>query len=685
MEKHNPVVKNVTQLLHGGDYNPDQWMDRPDILAEDIRLMKLAGVNAVSLGIFAWTALEPQEGRYEFGFFDTVIDNLYKNGISVLLATPSGARPAWMAKKYPEVLRVTPDRRRILYSHRHNHCYTSPIYREKVRAINTALAEHYKDHPAIIAWHVSNEYGGECHCDLCQAAFREWLKKKYNNDLDLLNKQWWTSFWSHTYTSWEEIESPSNPSDIGETSLHGLTLDWQRFVTDQTIDFLKNEIAPLRALTPDVPVTANLMEFYEGLDYSKFGDVLDFISWDSYPLWHDTGRSNVMTACRTALLHDSMRSYKKKPFLLMESTPSLVNWKEINKLKQPNMHKTSSLQAIAHGSDSVMYFQWRKGRGASEKLHGAVVDHVGHENTRVFRDVAEVGKLLKKLECVRGTVTNSDVALIYDHENHMALKEAQGFQRSDKKYNDTLTNYYYPFWKNGVSVDVIDSSYDFSGYKVLVMPMLYMIKEGVEARIEQFVANGGTALMTYMSGMVNENDLCYLGGFPGGVLKDVFGIWNEEIDTLCPDERNAVSYAGASHAVADYCEIVHAQGAKVLATYESDFYQGGGAVFEHTYKDGKAYYIACRDTGTLTEAVCEKIIAETNPARTPKADLPEGVVCTMREDAAYQYVFVQNYTGEVQFATFADDSGAFDLETGQPAGREIELERFGVRVLRFSK
>lgn len=684
MEKHKPLVRNMSQLLHGGDYNPDQWVDRPDILAEDIRLMKLAGVNAVSLGIFAWSVLEPEEGRYEFGFFDSVIDNLYQNGIRVLLATPSGARPAWMAQKYPEVLRVMPDRQRILFAHRHNHCYTSPVYREKVRAVNTALAEHYKDHPALIAWHVSNEYGGECHCELCQQAFREWLKEKYHGDLDLLNRQWWTPFWSHTYTAWDQIESPTPPDGRGEAYLHGLTLDWKRFVTHQTIDFMNNETAPLRAITPGIPVTTNFMDFYEGLDYSKFKDALDFISWDSYPAWHDTARSNYMTACRTALMHDSMRSYLHKPFILMESTPSAVNWKEINKPKRPNMHKTASLQAIAHGSDSVMYFQWRKGRGASEKFHGAVVDHVGHEHTRVFGDVAQVGECLKKLACVRGAVTNSDVALIYDHENHMALKEAQGFQKSDKKYIDTLVNYYYPFWKNGVSVDVIDSSYDFSGYKVLVMPMLYMIKEGVEERIAQFVANGGTAIMTYLSGMVNENDLCHLGGFPCGTLKDVFGVWAEEVDTLCPDERNAVSYGGQSYEVRDYCEIVHTKGAKTLATYEHDFYQGGGAVFENDYQGGKAYYVACRDTGALTQALCEKVIADTAPARTPLADLPEGVVCTMREDAENKYVFVQNYTDEIQFATF-EDARAIDMETNLPAGSEIELDSFGVRVLRFPK
>lgn len=682
MKKHESVVKGMTCLLHGGDYNPDQWMDREDVLQEDLRLMKLAGINAVSLGIFAWSALEPEEGRYEFEFFDRIIDSLYKNGVRVLLATPSGARPAWMAQKYPEVLRTRPDGHRILYSHRHNHCYTSPIYREKVAAINTALAEHYKDNPAIIAWHISNEYGGECHCELCAKAFRAWLKEEYGS-LDTLNKQWWTPFWSHIYTSWEQIEPPTPRGERGEADLHGLVLAWKRFVTYQTADFIKNEIAPLRALTPDIPVTTNFMEFYEGLDYSKLCDVVDFISWDSYPAWHGTERSDIMTACRAAFLHDSMRSYLNKPFILMESTPSKVNWHSINKPKKPNMHKTASLQAVAHGSDSVMYFQWRKGRGASEKLHGAVVDHVAHEHTRVFGEVAALGELLKKLESVRGTVTKSDVAIIYDHESRIALHEAQGFQKDDKKYIDTLINYYYPFRKNGVNVDVIDSKRDFSGYKVLVMPMLYMIKEGVEERIERFVANGGTAVMTYISGMVNENDLCFMGGFPCGKLKDVFGVWAEEIDTLYPEQKNSVSYRGQSFEVRDYCEIVHEQGAKALAFYEQDFYKDSGAVFENSYKNGKAYYIACRDTGALTEAVCEKIIAQTPLSRTPKAKLADGVFCTMREDEENKYVFVQNYTNKPQSVTFEENST--DMETGLPSEKRINLDSFDTRVLCFKK
>lgn len=678
------TTTKINAMLHGGDYNPDQWADCPEVLSEDIRLMKLAGINAVSLGIFAWAKLEPEEGKFDFSFFDSVIDNLYNNGIYTLLATPSGARPAWLAKKYPEVLRTRADRQRILFSERHNHCYTSPIYREKVRIINTKLAEHYKDHPGIIAWHISNEYGGECHCELCRAAFREWLKDKYDNDLDKLNKQWWTAFWSHTYTDWEQIDAPTNPYNLGEQCVHGLVLDWKRFVTHQTMDFIKNETKPLKRITPNIPVTTNFMYFFDQLDYSKMKDVVDFVSWDSYPEWHNPTIGDKTVACTTAFMHDSMRSYLGKPFILMESTPSHVNWKLFNKLKRPNMHKTSSLQAVAHGSDSVMYFQWRKSRGSSEKLHGAVVDHVGNENTRVFREVAELGECLKGLGEVVGSETKSEAAIIYDYDNRMAIREAQSFQRENKKYTETLVSHYYPFWKNGVCVDVIDSEYAFDKYKIIIMPMLYMIKPGVEDKIEKFVANGGTAVMTYMSGMVNENDLCCLGGFPAGKLKDVFGIWAEEIDTLYENEERTVTYDGQCFTIKDYCEVVHPTTAKVLAEYNEDFYAGNGAIFENEYKKGKAYYIACRDTGEMTARLYEKIISACKPNGAPKAQCADGVVLTLREDDDNKYVFVQNYTPDKQSAVLETD-GAIDMESGTVQGREIILDSYGSKVLKFKK
>jgi beta-galactosidase len=241
------------------------------------------------------------------------------------------------------------------------------------------LAERYKNSVPLIMWHISNEIQGECHCELCQSAFREWLKTRYNNSLDLLNEKWWTSFWSQTYSDWEQIESPASN---GQRNLLGLNLDWKRFVTYQTVDFLKNEIKPIREITPEIPVTTNYMHLYFDLDYWKLAGEIDIISWDNYPGWHEFS-SDIELAREVSFAHDMHRSYKGKPFLMMESTPSMTNWQTTAKLKRPKMHSLSSIQAVAHGSDSIQYFQWRKSRGASEKLHGAVIDHCGHDNTRV--------------------------------------------------------------------------------------------------------------------------------------------------------------------------------------------------------------------------------------------------------------------------------------------------------------
>lgn len=631
-------------FLHGGDYNPDQWQNYPDILEEDMRLFKLANCNSMSVGIFAWAALEPEEGKYDFSFLDKAMDDIYANGGRVILATPSGARPAWMAQKYPEVLRVDETRHRNWFGGRHNHCLTSPIYREKVAKINGLLAERYKDHPALIAWHVSNEYSGECHCELCREAFREWLKKKYNNSLDELNDQWWGPFWSHTYTDWSQIDPPAQK---GERTMTGLRIDWLRFTTDQTTDFFKNEIAPIRKFTPNVPVTTNLMGFFTGLDYRVLAKELDFVSHDSYPKWRGDD-SDIKLACEHAVRYDLNRSLLHKPFIQMECTPSNVNHHEFNKLKRPGMHMLAAMQLLAHGSDSVCYFQWRKSRGSTEKFHGAVVDHVGHENTRVFRDVQEVGARLKKLEDVLGTFTESRVAIIYDWQNRWALDRTQGFRLGDKMVHKTLCEHYFAFWKRGINVEVIGEDDDFSCYDLIVAPQLYVTSDKMIDKLEQYVKNGGTLQCTYMLGMVNENDRCHLGGFPGGKLKDVFGIWNEEIDTLYPEDFNTVELDGVTYKAIDYCELIHAREAKVLATYGKDFYAGMPAITVNNYGKGKAYYTAFRGKDDFNDKFTARLLDECGITSDFDGELPLGVTAHSRTDGENVYVFLQNYTTREQ-------------------------------------
>ena len=313
-----------------------------------------------------------------------IIHNLYSNGIFTILATPSAARPAWMAQKYPEVRRVRSDRTRELFRRRQNYCYTSPLYREKVRAIDEQLARRFGEDPAVILWHISNEMGGDCHCPLCQAEFRRWLQRRYGS-LGALNKAWNARFWSHDYTDWEQIESPAPQ---GEDAVQGLLLDWKRFVSSRHIDFFKFERDCVRALAPKARFTANLMYRFHDIDYHDLARELDVVSWDNYPTWHKATETVEQTALDTAMMHDLFYSLKGKPFLMMESSPSFTNWQPVTKQKKPGMAMRSALQAVAHGSDSVCYFQWRASRGAEEKFHGSVVGHDGRSDTRIFRETS---------------------------------------------------------------------------------------------------------------------------------------------------------------------------------------------------------------------------------------------------------------------------------------------------------
>lgn len=686
------LFPQIGGFLHGGDYNPEQWLDRPDILEEDVRLMKKAGMNCATLGVFSWSVYEPTEGEFHFNWLEKIMDRLYENGIYTILATPSGARPAWLDAAYPEAIRVSSRGVRDHHGNRHNHCMSSPKFREKLSVIDRKLAERFGRHPGLLMWHVSNELGGECFCPICTQRFRDYLSDKFDHDIEKLNQAWWTAFWSHRYNSFDQIEPPF---ENGERSIMGLNLEWKRFTTFSMNDFMRSEIAVLKEVTPNIPVTANFMELFYGLDYRKMADSLDVISWDSYPRFHNDYESFADTMLWNAFQHAAMRSLKReKPFMLMESTPSLVNWHPFNKLKRPGVHKLACLQALACGSDTVQYFQWRKGRGSYEQFHGAVVDHLGTDDTRVFREVAEVGRLLDRLSPMAGSIVKAKAALLFDWDNRWAVQDAGALSNETKCYEDTCMKIWQEFRKMGVEMDIIPSDSDLSQYGVVVAPMLYMLQPQTAERLRSFVYGGGQLLATYFTGYVDENQLCFLGGFPGDGLAELFGLISEEIDTLYPSDRNGIRFPdGTIWEVKDYAELLRVKDARVLAVYTEDFYQGTAAVTCKEYrvqktcggeaeapadavKCGRAYYVAARCEAAGMRPLFLKLLQDAGIA---VKQLPENVDYCCREGEEGVYDCYLNYN---TLPVCISDVRGTDLVTGSAVNGSLELAPYGAAVIR---
>lgn len=645
MEK-TALFPKVGGFVHGGDYNPEQWLDRPDILEEDVRMMKIAGVNCVTLGVFSWSVYEPFEGEFHFQWLKEIMDRLYENGIYTILATPSGARPAWLDEKYPDAMRVSKQGVRNRHGVRHNHCMSSENYRNKVKIMNEKLAEEFGTHPGLLMWHISNEFGGECYCPLCVKRFQEYLRSVFENDIEKLNHAWWTTFWSHRFTDFSQIEPPFAN---GEGSVMGLNLEWRRFTTWNMNDYMKFEIDILKKITPDIPVTANFMTLYNGLDYRKMAPEVDVISWDSYPRFHNDGETLFDTMAENAFHHTVMRSMKKdKPFMLMESAPGMVNWHPFNKMKRPGMHKLFAMQTVACGSDTVQYFQWRKGRGSFEQYHGAVVDHLGTADTRIFKETAEVGGILKKISKVAGTLVKAKTALLFDWDNRWAIQDVKALSEQTKNYEKTCISIWKEFLKMGVEMDIVASDSDLTQYDVIVAPMLYLFQDKTAENLKNFVNRGGQLLATYFTGYVDKNTLCYLGGFPGDGMKEVFGIISEEIDTLYPSDRNEIIFAdqtfgGKSWEVHDYAEMLRVIDAEVLGVYAEDYYADTAALTCKTYGKGKAYYMAARVDAETMRPLFEKMLGD---AGIVSMDLLENVEYHVRYAEEGSYVFYINYSGD---------------------------------------
>jgi len=671
------INPKLPKVFYGGDYNPDQWPR--EIWDEDMRLFKLANIDVATLPVFSWAHVQPDETHYDFAWLDEILDLLAKNDIYACLATSTAAHPAWMARRYPDVLRVDFHGRKRTFGMRHNSCPNSPTYRHYAQKLAEALATRYKDHPSLLVWHVSNEFGGACYCDNCAEAFRAWLQKRYGT-LEELNERWTTRFWGHTFYDWDEIVPPNMLSEHMSregTAFQGISLDYARFNSDSILECYRLEYEALKRITPNVAVTTNLMGTYKPLDYFAWAPHLDVISWDSYPPMQANPRD-------IALQHDLMRGLKEgQPFMLMEQTPSQQNWQAYNSLKRPGVLRLWSYQAMAHGADAIMYFQLRRSQGACEKWHGAVISHAGHENTRVFRESAELGTELKELgESVLDGRIEAEVAMLFDWENWWAVEYSSGPSR-DLKYLPQIHKYYGALWRAGIAVDFVSPDFDIGKYKVFIAPLAYLLQPGFAEKVEKFVQSGGTFVTTVYSGMVDENDRAVLGGYPGA-LRNVLGIWAEEYDAVPPDLKNEIGMASALGDLKGSYEcgllhgLIHTEGAEAVATFRKDFYAGMPAVTRNRLGKGAAWYIATDPETTFVEGLVAHICAEhgIEPVLAPI----DGVEVTQRKNGDNTLTFLLNHNADPVKVDVAPVAGR-ELLSGKQMSGPAELPGRGVWII----
>ncbi len=627
-----------SHILYGTDYNPEQWP--VSLWAEDMRLMKLAHINIVSINIFSWATLEPRQGEYYFETLDRIMNMLTEHGIAADLATATASPPTWMSRLYPSMLPITCDSHRLTHGSRQQYCPNSADYRREAVALVRQLAERYRVHPALSMWHVNNEYGchvAQCFCDRCSFLFREWLQARYHS-LEALNEAWSTDFWSQHYGEWEDILPPrstptfKNPSQV---------VDYHRFMSDSLFQCYLNEARILREVTPTIPITTNFMVAFKPVDYFAWAPALDIVSIDLYP-------PHTAQAWETALTHDLMRSLKGgRPYLMMEQTPSQVNWMAQNPQKRPANSRLQNLQALAHGADGAMYFQWRQSQGGVEKFHSAIVSHEGSEHNRIFQQAAQIGAELEKLSpSVVGSRVQAQVALIMDWQNWWAVENLPS--PSDRlRYWELIGSWYRALHRLNVAIDVVSPAASLSEYRLLIAPLLYMLRPGTAQNLEQFVAQGGTLLTTFFSGIVDEHDRVVLGGYPAE-LRKLLGIHVEEFDPWTPDMTNEVLVEEGPlqgrYPCSLWGEVVHLEGAQTRGLFARDYYAQGPAITVHQFGAGQAWYIATQGNDDLLNKLAGLLCREA--AVSPIMEVPEGIEVTCRVQAyEHSVYFLLNHTG----------------------------------------
>ena len=665
--------RGLTRLAFGGDYNPEQWPE--SVWQEDVRLMREAGVTLVSVGIFSWALLEPSPGTYDFGWLDRLLDLLHEHGIRVDLGTPTVVPPVWFYRAHPEALPVTAEGVRYEFGSRAAICHSNADYRRAAASITRKLAERYGDHPALAMWHVHNEYGvpvSACYCASCAAHFRRWLATTYGT-VDAVNEAWGTAFWGQRYGDLEDINPPRlTPAAVNPAQ----ALDYKRFADATMRENFRMERDILHRLSPGVPVTTNFMTALsqcDSVDYWAWGREIDLVTNDHY-LITDGRRTHV----NLAMAADLTRSVAGgAPWLLLEHSTSGVNWQLRNPAKAPGQMARNSLAHVARGSEGALFFQWRQSRRGAEKFHSAMVPH-GGTDTRVWREVVELGASVEALSEIRGTRTEADVAMLWDWHSWWA-QNLDWRPSVDHEARERADAFYEALYDRHLTVDFAHPEADVSRYPLVVVPALYLMTEAAGRNLEAYVENGGTLVVSYFSGIVDEHDAVHEGAYPGP-LRDVLGLTVEEFSPLLPGERVRVTGPDGTELAADvWTEFVVPRGAETVLTYADGLAAGLPAVTRHRLGEGTAWYVSTRLGADGLDALLGRAGEDARLA--PRADLPRDVEVVRRTGASGPYLFAVNHTGSDVKVPL--EAAGTELLTGEPAAGRLAVPAGAVRVVRL--
>lgn len=654
-------------IAFGGDYNPEQWPR--ETWKEDVRLMQEAGVNFITVSVFSWPLLEPEEGRFDFGWLDEVIDLLDGAGIAVDLATATATPPAWLIRKYPEILPHTADGTQLEFGSRQAYCPSSLRFREYALRLTRAMAERYGRHPAVRLWHISNEYGDHvprCWCPRSAGHFREWLRTRYGT-IEQLNAVWGTSCWGQVYPDFDAIEPPRTATGPINSSQR---LDFERFSSDAMLELFTAEVAVLREVTPNLPVTTNFMSIFHELDYFAFADHEDIVTDDAYPDPADPWAS-VDAALNYALMRGAKHG---APWLLLEQSASAVSWRDVNVPKAPGVMRLDSYQAMAHGADGIMFFQWRAAKFGPEKFHAAILGHRG-EQSRTFQECKALGHELARLGSIKGSRVKARVAMLCDWNSSWALAAPDSLPTDRLTWIGAARAWHRAAAALGLTVDIVRPDADWSAYDALLVPNLYLASKAMAARLDTFTHDGGTLVVGPFSGVVDSNDHMHDGGAPGP-LRHLLGVEVDEAWPIPDGSAYTVAAAGISWTAHTFSEWFEPRDARVVATYRGGELDGRAAATERAHGSGRAWYLsACLDEQGMVAFLSEAFRSGNIPVT---GAAPDGVEKVVRSGADRDYTFILNRSDEPVAVEVAPEAEI--LLSDSPAGSAHIIPARGVLI-----